>query len=73
MYQLPNGTPLPYGAGTDVEIDDTSKKLQVKVKSNGESVFYSWPLSIAENTKGARWIITAEGRRESKNQFLKLE
>ena len=82
MYQLPNGTPLPYGAGTDVEIDDTSKKCRVKVtltkcdefgEAIYESKFYPWPLPIVEHIKGARWIITAEGRRESKNQFLKLE
>jgi len=82
MYQLPNGTPLPYGAGTDVEIDDTSKKCRVKVtlekcdefgEAIYESNFYPWPLPIVEHIKGARWIITAEGRRESKNQFLKLE
>ena len=82
MYQLPNGTPLPYGAETDVEIDDTSKKCRVKVtlkkcdefgEAIYESNFYPWPLPIVEHIKGARWIITAEGRRESKNQFLKLE
>jgi hypothetical protein len=82
MYQLPNGTPMPYGAGTDVEIDDTSKKCRVKVtlkkcdefgEAIYESKFYPWPLPIVEHIKGARWIITAEGRRESKNQFLKLE
>jgi hypothetical protein len=93
MYQLPNGTVLPYMKnckdktcdsvgrthshkfphGIDAEIDDTSKKLRVKVTIKNEPKFYPWPLPIVENTKSARWIITAEGRRESKNQFLKLE
>ena len=61
------------GYTPDAEIDDTSKELRVKVKLKNEPKFYPWPLPIVENTKGARWIITAEGRRESKNQFLKLE
>ena len=69
MYQLPNGKPLP----PDAEIDETSKKLRVKVTLKNEPKFYPWPLPIVENTKGARWIIKAEGRRESKNQFLKFE
>mgnify|MGYP006438801851 FL=1 len=69
LYQLPNGTKLPF----DAEIDKSTKKLRVKVTVKGVSDFYPWPLSIAKNNRETRWIITPEGRRESKNQFLKLE
>ena len=69
LYQLANGTKLPF----DAEMDNSSKKLRVKVTVRGESDFYPWPVSIVKNNREARWIITPEGRRESKNQFLKLE
>jgi hypothetical protein len=69
LYQLPKGAKLPF----DAEIDNSSKKRRVKVTVNGESDFYPWPLSIVKNNRETRWIITPEGRRESKNQFLKLE
>jgi hypothetical protein len=69
LYQLANGTKLPF----DAEIDNSSKKLRVKVTVKGESDFYPWPLSIVKNNRETRWIITPEGRRKSKNRFLKLE
>lgn len=69
LYQLPNGTKLPF----DAEIDNSSKKLQVKVTVKGMSKFYPWPLTIQKNKSEVSWIITPEGRRESKNQFLKFE
>ena len=69
LYQLPNGKKLPF----DAEMDNSSKKLRVKVTVNDKSDFYPWPLSIVKNNRETRWIITPEGRRESKNQFLKLK
>ena len=69
LYQLPNGTKLPF----DAEMDNSSKKLQVKVTIDGKSNFYPWPLSIVKNNRETRWFITPEGRRECKNQSLKLE